>query len=102
MGVPTLTLAGETLLSRQGAGVLVPAGLSDWVASSEQEYVAKAIALAGDLPKLATLRAGLRQQVLASPVFDAPRFARNFEAALWGMWREPREQGLENRKTVPM
>jgi protein O-GlcNAc transferase len=28
----------------------------------------------------------LRQQVLASPLFDAPRFARNFEDALWGMW----------------
>jgi predicted O-linked N-acetylglucosamine transferase (SPINDLY family) len=32
------------------------------------------------------LRSGLRQQVLASPLFDAPRFAGNFEAALRGMW----------------
>jgi len=87
MGVPTLTLAGDTLLSRQGAGMLVPAGLSDWVAYSEEGYVEKAIQLTSDLPKLAALRAGLRQQVLASPVYDAPRFARNFEAALWGMWR---------------
>lgn len=47
----------------------------------------KAVTLTSDLPKLATLRAGLRQQVLASPLFDAPRFARNFEDALWGMWQ---------------
>ena len=88
MGVPTLTLAGDTLLSRQGAGVLVPAGLEDWIATSETEYVEKAMRLADDLLKLAALRAGLRAQVLASPVFDAPRFARHFEAAVWGMWRQ--------------
>ena len=93
MGVPTITQVGDTLLSRQGAGMLVPAGLSDWVVNSEDEYIAKAIRLSSDLPKLAALRAGLREQVLASPVYDAPRFARNFEAALWGMWREFQRTG---------
>lgn len=87
MGVPTVTLAGDTLLSRQGAGVVTPAGLPDWVATSEADYVEKAIERSRDLASLATLRARLRQQVLASPVYDAPRFARNFEDALWGMWR---------------
>ncbi len=86
MGVPTLTLAGDSLLSRQGASLLTAAGLPEWVATTEAEYVAKAIAIATDLPRLADLRAGLRQQVLASPLFDAPRFARHFEEALWGMW----------------
>jgi len=93
MGVPTLTLAGDTLLSRQGASLLTAAGLKDWVATSREEYVDRAIALAGDLPKLATLRAGLRQQVGTSPLFDAPRFARNFEDALWGMWQASRDLG---------
>ena len=86
MGVPTLTLAGESLLARQGASLLIAAGLAEWVAAGEADYVAKAIAIASDQPKLALLRTGLRQQVLASPLFDAPRFARHFEAALWGMW----------------
>jgi predicted O-linked N-acetylglucosamine transferase (SPINDLY family) len=87
MGVPTLTLAGETLLSRQGASLLTAASLPDWIARDEDDYVAKAIAFTGDLPKLAALRAGLREQVRVSPLFDAPRFAKNFEAALWGMWQ---------------
>jgi predicted O-linked N-acetylglucosamine transferase (SPINDLY family) len=33
------------------------------------------------------LRGALRQQVLASPLFDAARFAGHFETALRGMWR---------------
>jgi predicted O-linked N-acetylglucosamine transferase (SPINDLY family) len=92
MGVPTLTLAGDSLLARQGASLLTAAGLEEWGATSKEEYIAKAIALSSDLPKLAALRAGLRQQVLASPLFDAPRFARNFEDALWGMWQRYQAQ----------
>jgi len=95
MGVPTLTLAGDSLLARQGASLLSAAGLEDWVATSKEEYVAKAIALASDLPSLAVLRAGLRQQVLACPLFDAPRFARHLEDALWGMWKSRDQAELE-------
>lgn len=88
MGVPTLTLVGDSLVARQGASLLTAAGLPEWVATSEAEYVEKAIQLTADLLRLAKLRAGLRTQVLASPVCDAPRFARNLEVALWGMWRQ--------------
>ena len=86
MGVPVLTLAGESFLSRQGVGLLMNVGLPDWIASDAEDYVARAVAHAGDLPRLAKLREGLRQQVMASPLLDAPRFARHFEAALRGMW----------------
>jgi predicted O-linked N-acetylglucosamine transferase (SPINDLY family) len=87
MGVPTLTLAGETLLARQGASLLTAAGLGEWIATSVEDYIGKAVALSSDLPRLAALRAGLREQVRVSPLFDARRFARNFEDALWGMWQ---------------
>jgi len=87
MGVPTLTLAGDSLLARQGASLLTAAELEEWIATSKDDYIAKAITLADDLQKLAALRKGLRKQVLSSPLFDAPRFARNFENALWGMWQ---------------
>ncbi|EJL82730.1 putative O-linked N-acetylglucosamine transferase, SPINDLY family [Polaromonas sp. CF318] len=86
MGVPVLTLAGNTFLSRQGVGLLMNAGLSEWIASDADDYVKRAVAHAGDLQKLSALRSSLRPQVMASPLFDAPRFARHFEAALRGVW----------------
>jgi predicted O-linked N-acetylglucosamine transferase (SPINDLY family) len=62
--------------------------LTEWIAADADDYVARAVSHADDLQRLATLRNGLRQQVLASPLFDAPRFARHFEAALRGMWQK--------------
>ena len=87
MGVPTVTLAGDRLIARQGASLLSAAGLADWVAATPAEYVDKALAFARDLPALAGLRARLRAQMLASPLCDAPRFAQHLESALWAMWQ---------------
>lgn len=88
MGVPTLTLAGGSLIARQGASMLSAAGLTDWIAETKAEYLSKALALCSDFNQLANLRAKLRAQVLASPLFDAKRFAKNMETALWKMWHE--------------
>ncbi len=88
MGVPVLTLAGRQLLARQGVGLMINAGLPEWVATDQDDYLSRAVAHARDLQRLASLRASLREQVLASPIFDAPRFARHFEAALRGMWKK--------------
>jgi predicted O-linked N-acetylglucosamine transferase (SPINDLY family) len=87
MGVPTVSSAGRTLVARQGASILACAGLADWIARGDEDYVLKALAHAADPEQLALLRAGLRGQLLASPLCDSYRFARNFEAALWGMWQ---------------
>jgi protein O-GlcNAc transferase len=86
MGVPTLTYAGETLLARQGASMMGCAGLQDWVATSHDDYVERALRHVSDIRGLSQLRAGLRQKVLVSPLFDAPRFARNLTEALQEIW----------------
>jgi protein O-GlcNAc transferase len=86
MGVPVLTLKGERFLSRQGVGILMNVKLPDWIAADEDDYVVRAVWHSGNLQRLSSLRTGLRQQVSASPIFDAQRFARNFEAAMRGMW----------------
>ena len=87
MGVPMLTLAGDSMVARQGVSLLMNAGLPDWIADGPDDCVAKAKAHAADLPKLATLRSGLRDQLARSPIFNAPRFAAHLEEALRSMWQ---------------
>ena len=86
MGVPTVTLAQGATLGRIGASLLACAGLSEWVAWSEDEFVALAVRHGSGIENLSRLRAGLRQQVAATPLFDAGRFAPQFEEALFAMW----------------
>jgi protein O-GlcNAc transferase len=90
MGVPVLTLPGEMPASRAGMSLLSSVELGELAASSEENYVRMAVGLAGNLPRLAELRATLRARMRASPLMDAPRFARNVEAAyrrMWERWR---------------
>ena len=87
MGVPTVTLPGETFASRHSLSHLSNVGLGDWVAQDEGDYVTRAIAKASDLGDLASLRAGLRAKVKASPLCDAPRFGAGLGAALRRAWR---------------
>jgi len=87
MGVPVLSMHGDRFMSRTASSIAFNAGLPDWIAQNEEEYIAKAVSFSTDLERLSVLRASLREQVLASPLFDAQRFAKNFENALWGMWQ---------------
>jgi len=88
MGVPSLTLVGDSLIARQGASLMSAAGLPEWVCETADDYVAKAVEVVSDPGHLAELRAGLRARVSASALCDAPRFARQLEAALWSMWSQ--------------
>jgi protein O-GlcNAc transferase len=86
MGVPVLTRKGDRFLSHVGETIANNAGLARWIASSDDDYVAKAVAYTANLDELAALRRGLRAQVVASPLFDASRFAKNFATTMWAMW----------------
>ncbi|WP_345993274.1 tetratricopeptide repeat protein [Sulfurimonas sp. HSL-1716] len=88
MGVPTLTLEGDLLVSRQGVSIMQAAGLNEWVAGDQTDYLNKAVEFASNIDALCTLRHGLRDQVKASPLYDSERFAKNLEKAFWEMWRE--------------
>jgi len=85
-GVPVVTLAGETYVSRFGGSALVSMGLQQWIAQSREEYVEIAARLAGDLDRLAELRAGLRQRMASSRLVDGVAFTRNLETEYRRMW----------------
>jgi protein O-GlcNAc transferase len=87
MGVPLVTLAGQTAVGRGGVFLLVNLGLYELIARDEEEYFTKAVGLAGDLPRLQAMRAAIRQRMEESPLMNVPRFARNIEAAYREMWR---------------
>jgi predicted O-linked N-acetylglucosamine transferase (SPINDLY family) len=88
MGVPVVTLAGDTAVSRLGLTICENLGLSELVAFSEDDYVRIATEVASDQPRLAALRATLRARMQASPLMDAPRFGRHVETAYRTMWRK--------------
>ena len=87
MGVPVLTHAGQTHVSRVGASLLCAMGMNDWITDSPDAYVARAIAAASDLEKLAELRSRLRETMRTSPIMDGPGLARELEGAYRTMWR---------------
>lgn len=88
MGVPVVTLAGKTHVSRVGVSLLTNTGLADLVATTEEDYVRIATTLAGDPPRLQDLRRQLRERMRASPLMDAEKFSRAMEAAYRGMWTD--------------
>jgi predicted SAM-dependent methyltransferase len=93
MGVPVITLAGATHVSRVGASIMKRVGLEELVASDHAQYVDKALALSADLQRLAALRHGMRERMRTSPLMDAAGFARAMESAYLDAWRRWLESG---------
>jgi predicted O-linked N-acetylglucosamine transferase (SPINDLY family) len=87
MGVPVITLAGVAHVARVGVSLLTNVGLPELVATTADEYVQLAVALAADRDRLDRLHSTLRRQMEHSPLMNAPRFARNVEAAYRQTWR---------------
>lgn len=87
MGVPVITWAGEVHAARVGVSLLHSIGHPELVATSGDDYVATAVALARDVERLRRLRAELRPTVAASALTDTARIASEVEAAFRRMWR---------------
>jgi predicted O-linked N-acetylglucosamine transferase (SPINDLY family) len=87
MGVPVVSLAGQTNVSRGGRSILTNLGLPELIAGSPDEYVHIASQLAGDLPRLAALHGTLRSRMEASVLMNAALFTRSIEEAYRRLWR---------------
>jgi predicted O-linked N-acetylglucosamine transferase (SPINDLY family) len=88
LGVPVLTLKGETSVARSGYALLKTLGLEALVAGDETEYVRKAVELVNDLDRLDELRRSLRSRFESSPLRDEIGYTRELEAAYRAMWTD--------------
>ncbi len=88
MGVPVVTLCGQTAASRGGFSQASNLGSTELVAYTPEQYVQIAVELANDLPRLSTLRATLRERMAASPLTDVVGFTRGIESAYRAIWRQ--------------
>jgi predicted O-linked N-acetylglucosamine transferase (SPINDLY family) len=87
MGVPTLTIAGDTLPSRAGTTWMSHVELQDFLAADKADFVAKGVALSSDIAALAQLRTGLRERCMASAAFRPDVVAAGVSRALRIMWQ---------------
>jgi protein O-GlcNAc transferase len=87
MGVPVITLEGNTHASRAGASLLSNIGLAGLIADKHDEYIDIAVKLASDLEQLKSLRMNLRERIASSPLTDAKRFTSGLEMCYREMWQ---------------
>lgn len=89
MGLPLLTLAGESFASRMAARLLHAIGADAGIAASTDAYVATAIALATDPARYAVYQRLFTCSAWAETIGDTARFTRDFESALTSIRRLP-------------
>lgn len=88
LGVPVLTLVGDRFLSRAGLSVLSAAQLPEFAAATSEDFLKMSVLLANDLPRLAELRAHLRERLIRTPLFDQRKFTHDLESIYRDVWRE--------------
>jgi predicted O-linked N-acetylglucosamine transferase (SPINDLY family) len=90
MGVPVITLVGQTVVGRAGLSQLTNLGLTDLIATTPDEFVQIATKLCHDPARLSQLRQSLRSRMKLSPLMDDKRFARHMENAYREISKAPR------------
>ncbi|WP_052409638.1 O-linked N-acetylglucosamine transferase family protein [Paraburkholderia oxyphila] len=87
MGVPVMVKKGDRFVAHMGEGILNNLGHPEWIAADEDAFIELACSMAADPATLAAHRAALRDEMHASPLYDAPRFTRGLEDAFEQMWQ---------------
>jgi protein O-GlcNAc transferase len=88
MGVPVVTLAGDTHVSRVSYSILSRIGLADWASTSSKEYVEIAVSKAANFRSLARVRSSLRQRMRESSVCRPDVVVRELEQGYRFMWNQ--------------
>jgi predicted O-linked N-acetylglucosamine transferase (SPINDLY family) len=87
MGVPTLSIAGNTSFGRAGVAIQGRIGLEGFAANNADEFIDIAVSWAARLDELAILRAQMRALFKQSIVGQPALFATSMNMALRTMWQ---------------
>ena len=87
MGVPVITLAGGRKVERMSTSILQAIGREEWIASSVEEFVEKAVRLSSNPDRLRQMREQQRELLERSPLRDPGSLARALEQAYRSMWQ---------------
>jgi predicted O-linked N-acetylglucosamine transferase (SPINDLY family) len=87
MGVPVVTLTGDTHMSRVGLSLLSAVGHCEWSATTVEDYIGIGARLAAASAMRSDLRLQLREQMKCSVLLDHCGQASRFGAALRACWR---------------
>ena len=85
MGVPVVTLAGEGMVGRLAASLLVHGNQADWVARDSDSYVAIASTLANAGKRESAERLKLRRRIEKSALADGNRLSQELEKHYWAL-----------------
>jgi len=89
MGVPVLTLTGRSFASRVCASLVKSAGIGDeFICSSAEDYVQRAVAFGNQPDLLTPAREQLRSVRDSSTLFDIPSLVRHLEDLYREMWKD--------------
>jgi predicted O-linked N-acetylglucosamine transferase (SPINDLY family) len=81
VGLPVLTLIGESFASRVAASLLKAIDLPELITNTQEQYEARAIEFALNPDKLTAIKQKLANNRLTTPLFDTPLFTKHLEAA---------------------
>jgi len=88
MGVPVITLAGDSYVSRMGVSIMNNLGYPEWIAESAVDYKTKVLEMAGNLQSIEAICDELRHKFLSSPLCNHKKFARQMEKLLFRCFRQ--------------
>ena len=80
MGLPVLTLSGNSFPSRMAASLLRAINLPELITSNKSEYEAKAIELGINSKKINSIKNNLANNIDSTPLFNSGKFTKNLES----------------------
>jgi protein O-GlcNAc transferase len=102
MGVPVVTLSGNTFIGRQGETILKNMGMEDWVSYSEKEYIDLAVKKAKQIQSRKKYKEDLRKKIEKSPVMNTKIFAQHLTEAFEGMWMQFIQKTKKNKPATSL